>query len=257
MLPENVERKLDQVVVIEPEALLLLVEITVENDILRRHRRKILVPEDLQRHCDHVEVVFRLGEAFPDLDHVAGISEGHIPEREPALLVDDLQHLVDVRVVEDKKALRVGHRVAVLLQHGNAEAVKCIHVPRIIVPGQAVNALPHLRGGLVGECDAEDISRQDPELLHKVGEAVRERTGLAGARARNHAHVPLRTGNRLKLRGVQPFKKIHHLTAPYPNTCEAPGTPRIFVPARINRLTQKSVKCKNIRSTFHFPFPVL
>ena len=57
--------------------------------------------------------------------------------RQAPLLIDDLQHGVDVRVVQHQKALGILHRVAVLLEHGDAEAVEGVDVARVVVAGQA------------------------------------------------------------------------------------------------------------------------
>ena len=84
-----------------------------------------------------------------------------VPQGEPPLLVDDAEHGVDVRVVQDQKALWVLHRVAVLLEHRDAEAVEGGDKAGVVVPGEAVDALAHLRGGLVGEGHAQDVPRQD------------------------------------------------------------------------------------------------
>ena len=81
--------------------------------------------------------------------------------------------------------------MAVLLQDGDAEAVECVDVARVIVAGQCVDAAAHLRRCLVGECHAEDVARQDAELLDEVGKAVRERPRLPGACSRQHAYKTL------------------------------------------------------------------
>ncbi|MFR5195795.1 MAG: hypothetical protein ACLTEX_10855, partial [Eggerthella lenta] len=91
------------------------------------------LPQAFERHGQHVAVVSRALFQFHDLDHVARLRERHVPQGEPALLVDNLQHSIDVGVVQHEKALRVLQRVAVLLQHRHAEAVDRVDVAGLVV----------------------------------------------------------------------------------------------------------------------------
>ena len=203
ILLEDIEREFDQIVVVEAEALLLLIEIAVKNDVLRACRLQVLLMQRVERHPDHVLIVFRALEKLLDLDHVARGGEGHVPQRKSPLLINDAQHRVDIRVVQHKKTLRVLHGVAVLLQDGDAEAVKSVDIAGVVVAGQVMDALAHLVGSLVGKGHAEDVGRQDAQLVDQIGKAVRQRPGLARARARDHAHEALRRRDGLKLRGIQ------------------------------------------------------
>ena len=106
--------------------------------------------------------------------------------------------------------------MAVLLQDGDAEAVECVDVARVIVAGQCVDAAAHLRRCLVGECHAEDVARQDAELLDEVGKAVRERQRLDRASARQHAHEALCRRHRLALRGIESLQCILHIHPAFP-----------------------------------------
>ena len=159
MLLENIQGELDQVVIIQSETLLLLIQIAVENDVCRGVRLVILLLQRVQRHGDHIQIVVRTLEQLLHLDHVPGCGEGHIPQRQSPLLVDDLEHSVDVRVVQHQKAFGILDGVAVLLEHGDAETVEGVDIARVIVAGEDVDALAHLICGFVGEGDAEDISR--------------------------------------------------------------------------------------------------
>ena len=171
-LLENMEGKLDEVVVVQPEALFLLVEVAVKDHVLRAQGVQVLLPKDLQGEVDHVFVVIRLLEELADLDHVSGLLKGHVPQGEAALLVDDLEHGVDVGVVQDQEPLGIAHGAAVLLEDGDTEAVEGVDVAGVVVAGEGMDTLAHLGGGLVGKGDAEDVPRQDARLLHQKGKAV-------------------------------------------------------------------------------------
>ena len=146
VLLENIERELDEVVVVEAEALFLLIEIAVEDDVPRRVGTLVLFAQRVERHRDHVLVILRLLKEFSDLDHVPCGGIGHVAQREAALFVDDAKHRVDVGIIQHQKALRVLHRMAVLLQNGDTEAVERVDIARVVVAGQGVDTLAHLVG---------------------------------------------------------------------------------------------------------------
>ena len=200
---ENVQHVFDQVVVVEAEAFLLLIQIAPENDIVGHRRVVVLRPQLVERQGDHIFVVFGVLEELADLDHVARFTERHVTERQAALLVDDLQHRVDVGVVEHKEVLRVPDGGDVLLQHGHTEAVKRRDVARVAVAGERADAFFHLAGRLVRERGAQDVLGQDADLGDEVGEAVRERARLAAAGAGDDAEAALRCGDGLALRVVE------------------------------------------------------
>ena len=75
---ENQKRELDEVVVVKPEALLFLVEIPVENDVLRRRRFAVAHFQVLHRHRDEVAAVVGTVEKLFDFDHVPGLGKGHV-----------------------------------------------------------------------------------------------------------------------------------------------------------------------------------
>ncbi len=78
-----------------------------------------------------------------------------------------------------------------------------VDIPRVIIAGQAADALAHLVGGLVGKGDAEDIAREDAQLVDQKGKAVGEGTGFAGTGARNHPDKALSGGDSLQLGRVK------------------------------------------------------
>ena len=214
MLLKNVERELDEVVVVESKAFFLLIEIAVEDDVSRHIRALILFAQRVERHRDHVPVIVRLLEELADLDHVPRGGIGHVAQRKAALFINDAEHRVDIRVIQHQKALRILNGVAVLLQNGDAEAVERVDIARVVVAGQRVDALAHLVGRLVRERHAQDVPRQDAELIDKIGKAVRQRPRLARAGARDHADIALRCRNGLALRAIQPCQQVLHALSP-------------------------------------------
>ena len=142
--------------------------------------------QGLQVHVYHVEVVFGVLDALAELYHVPRVGVCHVAQGEAALFVDAGEHDVDVSVVEDEEAFGVLHRVAVLLEHGDAEAVE----------------------------GADVAGGRDAQLVYKVGKAAREGARLTGARAGHDADVALRRSDRLALTAVQAFQNIHAI-APF------------------------------------------
>jgi len=194
-----VQRELDEVVVVEPEALLFLVEIPVEEDVLDTLCRLVLGVEGFCGHVDHVAVVLGLGEELARLEHVSRPREGHVAQRELPLLVDDPEDGVYVRVVEHEKALGIAHCRRILLKHRYAEAMEGVDVAGVVVASEGMDALTHLVGGLVGEGDTEDVARHDAHLVDEVGKASGEGARLARPRPGDHANIALRGGDGLDL----------------------------------------------------------
>ena len=217
ILLEDIEREFQQIVVVQPKAFLLLVEIAIENDVVRGLSLQIFLLQRLERQRDEIEIILRLLLELAELDHVPRRAEGHGAQRQPALLVDDAEHGVDVAVVKHEKAPRILHGVAVLLQDGHTEAVERADIARVLVARQGVDALAHFGGGLVRERHAQDVAGQRADLVHKVGKAPRQCARLAGARACNHADIALRGRDGLPLCRVQPAQQIvHALSPPFP-----------------------------------------
>ena len=93
---ENMQRELDQVVVIQSKTFLFLIEITEKNDILCPDCCVILFFQRFQGKGNHVLVIFRSFEQLLYLDHIPGHGKGHVPQGQAPLFVYDLQHGVDV-----------------------------------------------------------------------------------------------------------------------------------------------------------------
>jgi hypothetical protein len=68
---------------------------------------------------------------------------------------------------------------------------------------QILDAMAHLRGGLVGEGHREHVPRVDALDRQEIGDAVRDDAGLAAPRPGQDEHGPLRGRDRVSLRRVQ------------------------------------------------------
>ena len=92
--------------------------------------------------------------------------------------------------------------MAVLLQDRHAEAVEGTDIAGVIIAGQLMYPLPHLIGGLIRKSDAQNVAGKNSQVIHQPGKPVRQRPGLAGACARNHADIALGGGYRRELRFI-------------------------------------------------------
>ena len=70
---------------------------------------------------------------------------------------------------------------------------------------------PHLRRGLVGEGEAEDVGGVDAQDVDDVGVTVGERLGLARTGTRDDADAAFGRFHGLPLAGVETFEDICHL----------------------------------------------
>ena len=117
---------------------------------------------------------------------------------------DGLDQAARVVVIVDGEVGSVAHELRVLAQHAHAHGVEGAdpHAART-VGQQGVQALAHLRGGLVGEGDGQDLPGAHALVGDHVRDAVREHARLARARAREHEQRPARALGRLPLGGVE------------------------------------------------------
>ena len=189
---EDEQRELDQIVIIQTEAFLLLVEVAIKNDVRNRPALVVLLFQRCQGHGDQIVIVQRFPEGLPDLDHVPGTAEGHVPQRESALFVNHLQHLIDILIVQHQETLRVAAHMTVLLENRYTEPVEGADVTSVVVSGQNVNPLPHFVGGLVREGNAQNMPGQNAQFIHQISETVGKGPGLSRPRTGDDPHVPFR-----------------------------------------------------------------
>ena len=74
-------------------------------------------------------------------------------------------------------------------------------------PEQPLHPFGHLLGRLVGEGDGQDLVGAEALLSDQIGDAVRQGSRLAGARAGDDQDGPFGVKDRLSLNGVQPLQK--------------------------------------------------
>ena len=200
---EDAQHEDDEVVVVKRERLLFLIQIAVKDDVVDALGRVVLGAQSIERHRDEIVGVIGLFEQLLDFDHVPRVGKSLVAQRQSALLVDQAQHRVDVAVVEDDETFGILHGVAVLAQHGDAEAVEGVDERGIVVADEVADARAHLPRRLVGERHAEDILRQDAQFVDKERAAVRERPRLAGAGPGDDAHKAFRRHDGFALLVVQ------------------------------------------------------
>ena len=202
-LLEHVEREHDQVVVIEPEALPFLVKIPIENDVPHIIGLQIPFTQLRDRPFEHVQIVVRMLFELLYLDHVARSRKRHIAQRKASFFINGLQHGIDVGVVEHQEAFRVPHGMGIFLENRNAKAMERVDIAGIMIAGKATDAPSHLVGGLVRESDAQDVARQDAEIVDQVCEPLRQRSRFPRAGACDDAHVTFRCRNGLSLSSIE------------------------------------------------------
>ena len=93
-------------------------------------------------------------------------------------------------------------------QHLGADGMKRAQPrhPFYCVADQLPHAVAHFACGAVGESDAENLAGPGAPCGDQMGEASRQRRGLAGARTRQHQHRPFRGQYRFALRFIQPAR---------------------------------------------------
>ncbi len=117
---------------------------------------------------------------------------------------DGLDQALGVVVVVDGEVGTVAQELGVVAQDAHTHGVERAHPHAAGAPGeQGAQALAHLRGGLVGERDGQDLPGGHAEVGHHVRDAVREHAGLARAGAGEHEERALAGEDRLALGVVE------------------------------------------------------
>ena len=122
---------------------------------------------------------------------------------------DGLDQAPRVVVIVDGEVGTIARELRIFSQDAHAHGVERAdpHAARA-VREQGLQALAHLRGGLVGERDGEDLPGAHALVRDHVRDAVREHPRLARARAREHEQRAARALHGLALRGVE-AGKVH------------------------------------------------
>ena len=128
---------------------------------------------------------------------------------------DGLDETLGIVVVVNGKRVAVAQAGAVDAQHAHAHGVERAHPHAAHAPAlqEALQALLHLAGGLVGKGDGEDLPGHDAQVLQHVGDAVRQHARLARAGACQHEQRALHLKHGTFLRGVERVDVYRHETA--------------------------------------------
>ena len=198
---QNVESEVNEIVKIQTVALALFIKIAVHDLVLQGSRLVGQVHQPVQIGINEGLDVSPAALAPADVVH--RLLDGHIPGGDAQILEDSAEHGLLVLLVQDDEGGGIADDVAVLFQKAHAEAVEGGDAAQILVGQNLSDSLFHLRGGLVGKGDAEDIGGGNAQLFHEVHVPGRQGLGLAGARTRHHTDEALRGGSRLILFGIQ------------------------------------------------------
>ena len=152
-----------------------------------------------------------------------------------------------VLVVDGERAL-VAHALGLAAQQARAHAVERAdpHGARHR-PHEALDALLHLAGRLVGERDGHHLVRADVLHLEEPGDAVREYARLAGARAGEDQERPVDVGDRLALLGVEAGEQRVVLLRGTTRALAGPAAGRHPMPPPSSRLMARAMKPANTR----------
>ena len=154
---EDIKHKLKEVVVVKAKAFFLLVEVSVKNDVVGFGCSKILLVNLVQTHADKVFVVVRLFKKFFYFYHVARIAKGHLTQGESAFFVNNLQHCIDVGIVQNKKAFWIGNSVGIFLQHAYTKTMKRRNITGVVVTCKLTDSAAHFGSSFVGKGNAKNM----------------------------------------------------------------------------------------------------
>ena len=93
--------------------------------------------------------------------------------------------------------------MGIFLKNRNAKAMERVDIAGVVIVGKAADAPAHLVGGLVREGDAQDVARQNAQLVDQVREPLRQRSRFPRAGTRDDAHVAFRCRNGLLLGRIE------------------------------------------------------
>ncbi len=132
---------------------------------------------------------------------------------EPQLVHGLLGNGLAVFLVQHSEGFGKADAVDFLAQELDAEAVQGAHEV-VVVPAvdHGGDAAAHLRRGLVGEGEAQQVGRVDAQDIHQVGVAVRQGLGFARPGARYHADAALCGLYGLPLARIQSLENVCHST---------------------------------------------
>ena len=164
------------------------------------------------------EAIRELLECVRTLQLVLRVRDGRKDARGRVLLfveVELLERVLDdglavTRVVDDEVALVELRRLDLATQKARAERMERAE-PDVFrgIADHTVDAVAHLRRGLVRERDGKNAVRRDA-MRQKVRDAARQHFRLARARARHDEQRPLHVLDSLFLHGVESLEDIQN-----------------------------------------------
>ena len=202
-LLKDVQRKFDQIVIVQPETFLFLIQVSVKDDIFHRDSVIIFFLQRFQRQGNHIPVIFRPLEQFKNFNPVPGHGKGHVPQGQAPLLVDNLQHSIHISIIQHQETFWILDRKTVLLEYGNTKAVERINIPGIVVPRQVVNTLAHLVGRFIGKGYTQNIARQDAQLVYQKSKTAGQSPCFAGTGSGDDADKTFRGTHSFPLGRIQ------------------------------------------------------
>ena len=132
---------------------------------------------------------------------------------EPQLVHGLLGHGLAVFLVQHGEGFGKADAVDFLAQKLDAEAVQgAYEVIVVSALHHGGDAAAHLRRGLVGEGEAQQVGRVYAQNIHQVGIAVRQGLGFARPGARHYADAALGGLYGLPLPRIQSLKNVRHST---------------------------------------------
>ena len=198
---EHAQPEHEQVVEVADVALLLgrLVGVAEAHELLGAALHPVeALGDDLGQRAQRVAGV-RIG-----VEDDRGLRVGLVLDESPVGRLDDLrEQLFGFLLVEDGEVGRTAGREGVAAQDALADGVER-PAPELAAgdPGEVLDALEHLLGGLVGERQEQDVPGLGP-LVQQPGHAVGQRPGLARTCAGEHERGARRGGHRRVLFRVQ------------------------------------------------------
>jgi hypothetical protein len=187
----------------------------VEGDGVRQPQRvlELVVDggDDAAERVEREALVLRLAH-----ERVLGVGDGGehalgrpLLRRDPLPLHHALHHGEGVVLVVDGEARLTPDEVRRGAQHARADRVEGTdpHAAERLAE-QALDAVAHLAGGLVGEGDGEDLGGRDAVVADEARDARGEDARLAGARAGEDEDRALVVQHGLALRGIEAVERL-------------------------------------------------
>ena len=209
---QNIQRKVHQIIKIQPVAFALFIEITIEHLVFQGISRVRQAAQLLRIANQRLDIA---PAAFAPADMVHRFLDGQLPAGNTQILEHPPQNGLLVLLVQHNESGRILHHMAVLFQESHAETMKSRNPAQILIRQLAADAFFHLRGGLVGKGHAQNVGGGDPKHFHQIQIPGRQGFGLAGTGPGHHPDIALCRDGRFLLLGIQFFQICHGSAPPF------------------------------------------